>query len=301
MRIQKLNDMYELLKNKKDKKRLVVAYANDSHTIEAVHIAIQKELIEAILVGDYNVIKEICDKKAYDISSFKIVHEISDVKCAKIAVKMIKDKEADFIMKGLISTDKYMHAILNKESGLVPPRSILSHVTVVEPPLYHKLLIFGDAAVIPIPDLNQKKTIIKYLSSTAQSLGIECPKVAIIAPSEQVLPKIQSTIDGAILTKMGDRGVFGNVKVEGPLAIDIAIDKESADIKGIKSDVAGDADCLVFPNIESANVFYKTNTKFGNARLGAFIKGATVPCVLSSRGDSVDTKLNSIAIAALIS
>jgi len=301
MRIQKLNDMYELLKNAKEKKRLVVAYANDSHTIEAVHQAIQKELIEAILVGDYNVIKEICDEKGYDISSFKIVHETSDIECARIAVKMIRDKEADFIMKGLISTDKYMHAILNKEAGLVPPKSILSHVTVVEPPLYHKLLIFGDAAVIPQPDLNQKKVIIKYLSSTAQTLGIESPKVAIITPSEQVLPKIQSTIDAAILAKMGDRGVFGKAQVEGPLAIDVAIDKESANIKGIKSEVAGDADCLVFPNLESANIFYKTNTKFGNARLGAFLKGATAPCVLSSRGDSVDTKLNSIAFAALIS
>jgi len=301
MKIQKISDIYEVLKTSARKKRLVVAYANDSHSIEAVYRAVKAGLVEGILVGDTEEIKKVCKENGYDESCFRIVQETNDVRGAERAVEMIRNGEADVIMKGLVSTDKYMRAILNKERGLVAPNAILSHVTVMECPAYHKLLTISDVAIIPCPDLNQKIAIIKYVSSTARALGVEKPKVALIAPTEQVLPKVQSTVDAAILAKMGERGQIPGVVIEGPMALDVAVDKEAADIKKLTSPVAGDADCLVFPNLESGNVFYKTNTKLGASKQGAVLVGAKVPSVLSSRGDSVETKLNSIALAAILS
>lgn len=301
MKIEKISDIYEVLKGFTRKKRLVVAYANDSHSIEAVYMAVKAGLIEGILVGDTEVIKKVCKENNYDISCFKIVHEPIDVRGAEAAVEMIRNGEADVIMKGLVSTDKYMRAILNKERGLVAPNAILSHVTVMECQAYHKLLTVSDVAVIPCPDLNQKIAMIKYVTITAKALGVEKPKVALIAPTEQVLPKVQSTVDAAVLSKMGERGQIAGAVIEGPMALDVAVDKEAAEIKKIFSEVAGDADCLIFPNLESGNVFYKTNTKLGNSKQGAVLVGAKVPSVLSSRGDSVETKLNSIALAALLS
>lgn len=301
MKIEKISDIYEVLKGYTRKKRLVVAFANDSHSIEAVYMAVQAGLIEGILVGDTDVIKSVCRENGYDESCFKIVHEPNDAKGAEAAVDMIRNGEADIIMKGLVSTDKYMRAILNKERGLVAPNAILSHVTVMECKAYHKLLILSDVAVIPCPDLNQKIAMIKYVTITARALGVEMPKVALIAPTEQVLPKIQSTVDAAILAKMGERGQIAGAIIEGPMALDVAVDKEAAEIKKLYSEVAGDADCLIFPNLESGNVFYKTNTKLGSSKQGAVLVGAKVPSVLSSRGDSVETKLNSIALAAILS
>lgn len=301
MKIEKISDMYEALKRNPRKKRLVVAYANDAHSIEAVHEAVKLGLVEATLVGDEQEIKKVCREQGYDISGFEIIHEPIDVKGAQKAVELVRDGKADVIMKGLVSTDKYMRAILNKEKGLVGSNTILSHVVVMENPSYHKLLVISDVAVIPLPDLNQKIAMIKYVTLTARALGIECPKVAMIAPTEQVLPKIQSTVDAAILSKMAERGqICPPHLVEGPMALDVAIDKEAAQIKKVYSAVAGDADCLVFPNLESGNVFYKTNTKICKSRQGAILVGAKVPSVLSSRGDSVETKLNSIVLAALL-
>lgn len=301
MKINKISDIYELLKSNTQKKRLVVAYANDAHSIEAVYQAVKMGLIEGILVGDSAEIEKVCKEHGYDLSCLKVVHEPGDVAGAVKAVEMIRNGEADIIMKGLVSTDKYMRAILNKEKGLVDPNAILSHVVVMECCNYHKLLTISDVAVIPAPDLNQKIAMIKYVALTSKALGIEKPKIALIAPTEQVLPKVQSTIDAAILSKMGERGQIVDAVIEGPMALDVAIDKEAADIKKIYSPVAGDADCLIFANLESGNVFYKTNTKLCGSKQGAVLVGAKVPSVLSSRGDNVETKLNSIALAALLS
>ncbi len=299
MQINKLEQMFTVLNSRK-KKRLVAAFANDSHTIGAVSKAIDRGLIEATLVGNKNIITKICTEESIDINKFKIVNETVDTKAAAKAVELIHNGEGDILMKGLISTENYMRAILNKEKGLMPPKAILSHITIMENVNYHKLLIFGDVAVIPAPELKEKVAIIKYLIQTAKALNIEKPKVAVIAASEQVSVKMQATVDGAILSKMGDRKQFGDAIVEGPLALDLAIDKESAEIKKIDTPVAGDADCLLFPNIETGNVFYKANTKLANSEVGAVVAGAKVPCILSSRGDSITTKLYSIALGALI-
>jgi phosphate butyryltransferase len=297
--ITRLDQVIDTLKNK-EKKRLVAAYANDSHTIGAINDAIELGIVEATLVGDQAEIEKTCKEHKLDITRFTIVHEPDELKAAQKAVELINKGEGDMIMKGLVSTDKYMKAILNKEKGLMPPKAVLSHVTVMENPNYHKLLVVSDVAVIPLPDLNQKIAITNYVIKVAQSLGIEKPKVAIIAASEQVLPKMDACVDAAIISKMADRGQIKGAYVDGPLAIDVAIDMESAEIKKLDSKVAGDADCMVFPNIESGNVFYKVNTKLAKAELGAMVMGAKVPAILSSRGDSVKTKLYSIAMAALV-
>ncbi|MCY1635728.1 phosphate butyryltransferase [Marinifilum breve] len=297
--ITRLEQIIDVLKSN-EKKRLVAAYANDAHTIEAVNNAVEKGIVDATLVGDEETIKKTCAEHNIDVTKFTVVHEPVEIKAAQKAVELIRNGEGDMIMKGLVSTDKYMKAILNKETGLMPPKAVLSHVTVMENPNYHKLLVCSDVAVIPQPDLNQKVALTNYVINVARALGIDTPKVALVAASEQVLPKMEACVDATIISKMADRGQIKNAYVDGPLAIDVAIDKESVEIKKLESKVAGDADCLVFPNIESGNVFYKTNTKLAKAELGAFVVGAKCPAILSSRGDSVLTKLYSIALAALV-
>lgn len=300
MKIEKISDIYEVLKTNEHKKRLVVAYANDCYSIEAVHQAVKTGLISAILIGDSEVIYRVCAENGYDAGCFQVVHEPNDAKGAEKAVEMIRNGDADIIMKGLVSTDKYMRAILNKDKGLVAPGTVLSHVVVMQCPGYHKLLSVSDVAVIPNPDLTQKKAMIKYVTATAKVLGVERPKIALITPTEQVLPKVPSTVEAAILSKMGERGQIADALIEGPMALDVAIDREAAEIKGIYSEVAGDADGLVFSNLDAGNVFYKTNTKICKSKQGSVLMGAMVPSVLSSRGDDVETKLNSIALAALL-
>ncbi len=299
MEINKLVDMFEVLRTRK-KKTLVAVFANDDHTIEAVNKAVDFELIDGVLVGDERIILKIMKKEGINPSKFRIVHEQNETKAAAKAVQLINKGEGDLIMKGLVSSDKYMRAILDKENGLMDPGAILTHVSVLEPKNYHKLLIIGDVAIIPLPELKEKIAILKYLIHTAQSLGIANPKVAILAATEQILPKMPACVDAAILTGMAGRGQIKGAVVEGPLAFDVIVDKESAKIKKIKSEVAGDADCILFPNIESGNVFYKCYTKLTGGDLGAVVVGARVPAVLSSRGDSVKTKLYSIALAALM-
>ena len=207
---------------------------------------------------------------------------------------------SDIMMKGLLSTDKYMRAILNKERGLCPPNATLAHVCAIENPNYHKLMIASDCAIIPAPDFKQKQTLLKYLVATANALDIKNPKLAVITATEQMLVGMQACVDAALITKMAERGQIKGCVVDGPISLDLAIDAEAVAIKGFKSPVAGDADCLLFPCIEAANVFYKCNSKFNHAEVAAVVMGAKVPCVLSSRGDTAKTKLYSIALAALL-
>ncbi len=297
MTITKLEQLFDVLRSKA-KKRLVAAYANDDHTIEAVSMAVDMGIVDATLVGDEETIKKVCATHNIDPAKFRIVQENDEMKAASKAVELINKGEGDVLMKGLVSTDKYMRAILNKEKGLLPPKAVLSHVTVVQVPTYHKLLIVGDVAIIPAPDLNQKVAITNYLVKTAHSLGIEKPKVALLAATEQVSAAMPACVDATIISKMGDRGQIKGALIDGPLALDVAIDAESAKIKKLTGEVAGDADCILFPNIESGNVFFKACTKLAKGELGAMVMGAKVPCVLTSRGDSVQSKMYSIALAA---
>jgi len=299
MAIRKLAELFELLKDK-ELKTMIVVCANDEHTISAVGQAVEQHLVKAVLIGDESIIMSVCRESGVDNDLFTIINQPVDEIAAHLAVDMIRCGEADILMKGLISTDKFMKAVLNKENGLINQGKVVSHVTIIENENYHKLLIVGDVAVIPLPDLKQKIQIIKYLVEVANRLEISLPKIAVIAPSEQVLPSIISSTEAALLSKMNERGQINGCIVDGPLSLDVAIDNEATIIKGLKSTVAGDADCLLFPNIESGNVFYKVNTKLAHSGLAAIMVGAEVPVVLSSRGDSVEVKLLSIALAALM-
>ena len=282
------------------KRRLVVAYGQDSHTLEAVNDAIEAGIVEATVIGDPNEIEKVCKAEGIDMSRFTIIPESVDVNCVRMAVQMVSEGKGDVLMKGLVSTDKYMRGILSKEFGLVPPKGVLSHVTVMQIPAYHKLLVIGDVAVIPYPDFAQKTAMAKYIIQTAKNLEIEVPKMACLAPSEQLLPNVLSSVEASMISKMGERGQLGNkVFIDGPLALDVAINKEAAETKKLNSPVAGDADCLLFPNIDAGNVFFKACTKFAGAELAGMVVGAKVPCVLTSRGDSRKTKMYSIALACL--
>ncbi len=281
------------------KRRLVIAHGQDSHSIEAAAMAIEAGLVDVTLVGDPAQIEQTCNQTGIDISKFDIVTSTSMEESVEIAVKMVRNGAGDVLMKGIVPTDRYMRGILNKEWGLLPPGATLSHVTVMEIPAYHKLLTVGDVAIIPHPTLVQKSHITKYLLQTAYSLGIERPKVSFLAPSEQLLPKVPSSVEALELAKMGQAGELGEGYFEGPLAFDVSIDKESADIKGLKGEVVGDADCILFPSLDAGNLFFKTVTKFAKGQLAAMVRGTTAPCVLTSRGDSSQTKLYSIALACL--
>ncbi len=281
------------------RKKLVVAHAADSHTLGAVSLAVEKNLVDVTLTGDKNEIAEIVRKEGWDLSSFEIIHETDPFASARKAVALVREGKGDLIMKGSVSTDRYMRAILNKEKGILAPGALLTHVAVLEPVSYHKMLIVGDVAIIPRPELKEKKVILQHLIHAARVLGVNEPKVALIAATEQVLPGMDACVDAAILAKMAERGQIKNAVVDGPLALDVALDRESAAIKKIKSPVAGEADCLLFPNIESGNVFYKCHTKLLGGNTAAMVAGANVPVILSSRGDSVETKLYSIALGTL--
>lgn len=298
--ITSFNDVFATLKAKNVCKKLVVAWGVDEHSIEAAYKAVEEGIVSATLVGDAERIKTVCTGLGLDSSKFEIVHNPDELKAVAQAVQMVHDKQGDVLMKGLCSTDKFLRAILNKETGLLPPKGLLSHVGVIENPNYHKLIFMSDMAVVPLPDFRQKVKISSFLLGVARSFGIEKPKIAFIAASEQMLDSMPACIEGAMLAKMADRGQLGACIGDGPLALDVALDEESVKIKKLISPVAGDADCLLFPNIESANVFWKSNSKLSTGvRQAGMLVGTTAPCILASRADSVDTKLNSIAEAVM--
>ncbi len=298
--LRNFEEIFAELSGRGTKRRMIAAWGVDSHTVAAASKAIDLGLAEVTLVGDENLISEACAQEGVDMAKFTIVHNPDELDSVAQAVRMINAGEGDFLMKGLCSTDKFLRAILNKETGLLPAGGTLTHCTTLEIPSYHKLLFVGDVAVIPAPTVAQKQTIMGCLVAVANAMGIQTPKVAIIAATEQIIPRQIATVEAAQLAEMAAKGEITGCIAAGPLALDVAIDKQSAEIKGITNPVAGDADCLLFPNIESGNVFYKVNSKLvPGVKQAGILVGAKVPCVLSSRADSIETKLNSIAVAAM--
>jgi phosphate butyryltransferase len=297
--ITTLDQVVERVKRKATK-RLAVAVAEDPHTIEAVGRAVKENLVHATLTGDEKAIKKVADEAKVDPKIFEIVHEPDKAKALALAIAKVRAGEADFLMKGLLDSSLYIRGIIDKEKGLLPPGKLLSHVTVIQAPAWKKLIICGDVAVIPAPDLEAKIAILNYAIDVAHKLEIENPKAVLLSAVEKVNPKMPSTTESAIIAKMADRGQIKGAIVDGPLALDVAFSEESARIKGLVSPVAGDADILIFPSIEAGNIFFKACTYLANAELGAVVVGATCPCVLTSRGDSEDTKFYSIALASLL-
>ncbi|MDP8201717.1 MAG: phosphate acyltransferase [Candidatus Tenebribacter burtonii] len=299
MAIKKLEDLIELVKTK-SKKRVVVAYGQDKITILATKKAIDLKFAEFTLIGDQDVIKTICADHDIDPNIYTIIHEPDEIKSGKKAMTLLNHGKGDVLMKGIISTDKLLRCIIDKENGIMIPKATLSHISIAEIPNYHKLLIFTDAAFIPRPNIDQKISMTRYVIDTARKIGVKRPKVAIISFSEKTNPKIPTAVDGAFISKMADRNQIKNADIDGPLSIDLAIDPKSLHYKGVKSCVEGDADCLVFPFLEVANVFYKSLTYFAQASMVTYIVGTKVPTTLSSRTDTLQNKLYSLAFACLM-
>jgi len=296
MALKSLNDIIDLAKGKKTR-RLVVAAAADKPVLEAVKNAYKEQIIIPVLVGNKTIIEQIAKEIDFDLSSIDIYEEDNPAKASVKAVSLIREGKAEILMKGLVSTAPLLKAVLDKENGL-RKGATLSHFALIESPYYHKLIGVTDAAMNITPEFNEKINIVNNAVEVFHRLGNNNPKVAIIGPLEVVNPKIESTSHAAMLTVMNNRGQIKGCTIDGPFAIDNAVSKKAAEHKGIISDVAGDADILVAPDLNSGNILYKSLMFMGGSTSAAVIMGAKVPVVLTSRADTDKSKMMSIALAA---
>ena len=283
-----------------EKKKLAVAVAQDEPVLEAVKAAKDRGIADAILVGDKSKIEEVAMKIDMDLTDFEIIHEEDIKKAALKAIQLVSSGKADMVMKGLVDTATFLRSVLNKEVGLRTGK-LMSHVSVFEIEGIDRLILLTDAAFNTYPDLKQKVQIINNSVMVAKSCGIQNPKVAPVCAVEVVNPDMPATVDAALLSKMSDRGQIKGCIVDGPLALDNALSEEAAHHKGVAGPVAGKADILLLPNIDVANVMYKSLTYTAPTKNGGILVGTSAPVILTSRADSFETKVNSIALAALVS
>lgn len=274
-------------------KKVAVACADDQLSIEACRDAAREGLVIPVLVGNK---EKIIEKRGKD---FEIV-DAEEGEAVLKAVRMTKTGETDLVMKGHMSTSKFLRGILDKQIGLRTGRT-LSHVAVIESRYYDKLLLFTDGGMNIKPDLKIMADIITNAIKLANKLGIEVPKVALVAAVEVVNEEMPETMNAAILTKAGKRGQLGKCLIDGPLGMDLAVSQESTKIKGIVSEVAGDADIIVVPDISCGNISAKALLYLGGIKIAGYIAGALKPCIMLSRSDSKETKLNSMALGVLTS
>jgi phosphate butyryltransferase len=297
--IKSFSQILDKVKNN-ERKTIAVAAAQDEPVLEAIRDAKNLGLINAILVGNRDQIIEIAKSIKFNVNDLEIINEPDNNKAALKAVELVSSGKAQMVMKGILDTATMLRAVLNKEVGLRTGK-LMSHVAVFEIPNYDRLIFITDAALNMYPDLKAKIDILNNAVGVAKAVGIGIPKVAPICAVEVVNPDMPATIDASILSKMNERGQIKGCIVDGPLAIDNALSEEAAKHKKITSQVAGKADILLLPNIEAGNVMYKTLTYTTNSKSGGIIVGAAAPVVLTSRADSPESKLNAIALAALVS
>jgi phosphate acetyltransferase/phosphate butyryltransferase len=296
--IKTFAELTDHLRGLKCRRRVAVVCADDPNTEYAVSRALEEGIAEFLMIGDAAVLENYPALKKYP-DEVKTLHMESPDEAAREAVRIVREGGADILMKGIINTDNLLHAILDKEKGLLPGGKILTHLSVVEIPAYDKLLFFSDAAVIPRPTLQQRIEMIWYAIHTCRSFGIERPRIALIHFTEKVSAKFPNSLDYVNIVELAEGGEFGDVIVDGPLDVRTACEKSSGDIKGIVSPINGEADVLIFPNIESGNAFYKTVSLFGRAEMAGLLQGPVCPVVLPSRSDSGLSKYYSIAMACL--
>jgi phosphate butyryltransferase len=281
------------------RKKVSVAVAQDEPVLEAIKAAKEQGIADAILVGDKEKIKIIADSIGMDLTQFEVIHEADVKKATLFAIQLVSSGRADMVMKGLVDTATFLRSVLNKEVGLRTGK-VMSHVAVFEIEGIDRLIFLTDAAFNTYPDLKTKVQILENSVYVAHACGIECPKVAPVCAVEVVNPDMPATVDASLLSKMNDRGQIKGCIIDGPLALDNALSEEAAHHKGIKGPVAGKADVIMLPNIETANVMYKTLTYTSNSRNGGILVGTSAPVILTSRADSFETKVNSIALAAVV-
>ena len=296
MVLNTLNDLKSIVAGG-PKKKLVLAAAQDLHSLAAVLTAWKENIVEPILVGDTEGIQNICISHNYDVSGLRIIHEPDLLKSVEMSVKMVSNKQADILMKGMVGTSTLLKCVLNKEWGL-RTGNLLSHFALFEVETYHKVIAVTDVAMNIAPNLKEKIAIVNNSVSCLLRLGYTNPKVAVLGAVEMVNENMEATLDAALLSKMNQRDQIKNCIIDGPLAFDNAVSIESARHKGIKSEVAGDTDLLLMPDIEVGNVLYKSLVFFAKAKVASIILGALAPIVLTSRSDSEQAKFDSILLAA---
>lgn len=283
----------------KGPKTVAVAAAHQSEVMLAGLDAEVAGLAEVILVGDGDQIRQIASNEDFDISRMEVVHAPEHHEAAWTVMKLVSDGQAEIAMKGRVETSDFLRAALSRELGLRTGR-LFSHVAAFEIPGFDRLIFISDAGVIVAPDLEQKVQIVQNAIYVAHAMDINMPRVAILAATEVVNPKIPTTLDAANLSKMADRGQIKGGLVDGPLALDNAISPESVQIKGIKSEVAGHADILIAPDIEAGNVLAKAITYFAQGKMAGVVVGGRCPLILPSRSDTREAKLVSLALGVML-
>lgn len=303
----KTNSMFTSLRQMADavrvagrKYRIAVAWGQDQNTIGSLQRAVNEGFVEAVLIGRESQIIEVCRETGCDPSLFTVMEADDERSAAITAVTMTAEGETDIVMKGLVGTDKFLRAVMDKEQGLLVPGSVMSYVCAVEIPAYRKLLFVTDTAVIPFPNLNQKVAMAEYALGMARRFGIAMPKVALIGASEKVSDHFPNTLDYSEMCRMAADGRISQCIMDGPLDLFLACDPESVRIKGVPTPVEGDADILLFPSLEACNPFYKSLMLFGKGELAGMICGTLKPVVLMSRSESELSKYYCVALACLM-
>ena len=281
-------------------KKISVAAAEDSNVIEAINIAKEKGIADAILVGNEKKIRQIASERKIDINKFEIINEEDPITSARIAVKLVHDGKADMYMKGMLQTKDFLRSILDKEVGL-RSGAMLSHVAVFEIKGIDQLLFMTDGGFVIEPSLEDKVHLIENAVKIAQACGIEKPKVAPLCAVDVVNPKMRCTVEGKKLTEMNEKGEIKNCIVDGPMSMDMAISREACEIKGtLDRKITGDADILLFPDIHSNNLSVKIVAHTAEHYGGMILAGTSAPVILTSRSDDINTKVSSIAFASYI-
>jgi phosphate butyryltransferase len=283
----------------KGPKTVAVAAGHQSEIMLAGLDAEIAGLAELVLVGDGDRIQQIALEESFDISRMEVIHAPHPREAARLVMTLVNEGKADIAMKGNIETSDFLRAALSKEVGLRVGR-LFTHVAAFEIPGFNRLMFISDAGVVVAPDLEQKVHIVQNAINVARAMQIERPRVAILAATEAVNPKVPTTLDAANLSKMADRGQITGGLVDGPLALDNAISPESARIKGIRSQVAGYADILITPDIEAGNVLAKAITYFAQGKMAGVVVGARCPLILPSRSDTREAKLVSLALGVML-
>ena len=298
MPIRTFTELLEAAKTK-GPKTVAVAAAHEHEVMLASLDAEVAGLAQVLLVGDSDQIRQIAVADNFDISRMEVIHVPQPREAAAKVMKLVSEGHADIAMKGKVETSDFLRAALDREVGLRTGR-LFSHVAAFEIPGFDRLIFISDAGVIVAPDLEQKVQIVQNAIYVAHAMDIGLPRVAVLAATEVVNPKIPTTLDAANLSKMADRGQIQGGLVDGPLALDNAISPESARIKGIKSEVAGYADILIAPDIEAGNVLAKAITYFAQGKMAGVVVGARCPLILPSRSDTREAKLVSIALGVML-
>ena len=297
--IRSFEDMVVHLAQRGGRKRVAIVWAADQYSQESVIRALQVGFIDAIFVGCQREVESNPRLMKYE-SHIEFVEAADRDEAARISVKMVREGKADILMKGLINTDNLLHVVLDKERGILPRGNVLTHITASQLPEYDKMLFFTDSAVIPYPTQEQRIQQIRYMVYVCHALGIEEPKISLIHCTEKVNEKyFPFTLGYKEIIKMAENGDFGRCIIDGPLDLKTSVSPESMRIKGIDSPIGGEADALIFPDIEAANVFYKSITLFLGVETAGVLQGTMAPVVLPSRSDSKLCKFYSLALAAI--